>query len=259
MTTNKASINAPRPEDVGAFWSRITNRGGGPAKTSRFLIQIASRPRFPDSWKLNFPQEMNRLSDLTFQCDTAEIPGRSIATNDIQIGGPTIKLPYGSTYSDMTLNFICTNDMYERKIFDDWLNYINNVTNFTISFREDYTTSIYIFQYDEGGDQSMSPAVTFGVELIEAYPIAINPMQLAWAEDSVHRLGVTFAYTYYRPLSSLTAPRGIPSSVLAGLGSASGVLSTFQNALVGEATGIINRSLNGALTGFSSFLGSFFS
>jgi hypothetical protein len=258
MTTNKSSINAPRPEDVGSFWNRITSRGGGPAKTSRFLVQIG-QPSFPDKWKLNFPEEQKRLKDLTFQCEQAEIPGRTIATTEVMIGGPTIKLPYGTTYSDITLNFICTNDMYERKIFDDWLNYINNTQNFLTSFREDYTSSIYIFQYDEGGDQSIGPAVTFGVELIEAYPIIVNPMQLAWAEDSIHRVGVTFAYTYYRPLASLAAPRGIPPSVLAGVGSASGVLGSFQNALVGEATGIINRSLSGALTGFSSFLGSFFS
>lgn len=255
--TNRASINAPRPEDIGSFWNRITSRGGGPAKTSRFLVQIMS-PSFPDKSKLNFPEEQRRLQDLTFQCETAEMPGRTIATNDIQISGPTYKLPYGTTYSDITLNFICTNDMYERKIFDDWLNYISNTRNFLTTFREDYVSSIYVFQYDEGGDRSMSPAVTFGVQLVDAYPIIIAPMQLAWAEDSIQRLSVTFAYTYYRPLNAFAAPKPIPYSVLGGLGSASGVLGTFQNALAGEATGIINRSLNGALTGFSGFLGSFF-
>lgn len=255
MTTSKSSINAPRPDDVGTFWNRITARGGGPAKASRFLVQIGS-PSFPDKWKLNFPEEQKRLNDLTFQCETAEIPGRSIMTNDVQIAGPTIKLPYGSTYSDMTLNFICTNDMYERKIFDDWLNYINNATNFLTSYREDYITDVFIFQYDEGGDASMGPAVTFGVQLIEAYPLIINPMQLSWAEDSIHRLGVTFAYTYYRPIASLAAPKPIPSSVLQGVGSASGVVGSFQSA--GDSSGIINRQLSGTLTGFSNYLGSFF-
>jgi hypothetical protein len=235
--TQKSSINAPRPEDIGSFWTRMTTKGGGPAKVSRFLIQIIP-PSFPNKWKLNFPEVQERMRDLTFQCEAAELPGRNISTNDITLAGPTFKLPYGSNYGDITLNFICTNDMYERKLFDDWLNYINNTTNFLTSFREDYATSIYIFQYDEGGDRSREPSVTFGVELIEAYPVTINSMGLTWGDESVHKLGVTFAYTYYRPLASLAAPVRIPENVVNNGG---GPLSAIQ----------------GAFSGFTDFLGRF--
>lgn len=254
MTTLKGSLNAPRPEDVGAFWQRMTSRGGGPAKPSRFLIQITP-PSFPDKSKLNFPEAHVHLKDLTFQCDATEMPGRTISTSDVQLAGPAIKLPYGTTYSDITLNFICTNDMFERKIFDDWLNYINNTTNFLTAWREDYVTTISIFQYDEGGDQGVDPAVTFGAQLIEAYPIAINPMSLAWGEDGVHRLGVTFAYTYYRPIGTITKATPIPQDILYGIGLFG---SNVRDGLTSAAINMASRSLNGTLVGFSNFLGSFF-
>jgi hypothetical protein len=248
--TIRGSFNAPRPEDVGAFWQRMTSRGGGIAKPSRFLVQIAP-PRFPDSRNLRFPEARLRLRDLTFQCESAELPGRTISTSDVQIAGPSFKQPYGTQYSDITLTFLCTNDMYEKKIFDDWLNYINNTDNFTFAYRDEYATTINIFQYDEGGDSSPWPAVTYGAQLIDAWPIGINQMSLAWGEDSVHRLGITFAYTYYKPISGINAPIPIPigpyQSITGALGSAT---RSVQNAVFG---------IQGAITGLGGFLGSFFS
>lgn len=231
-STQKSSINAPRPEDIGSFWTRMTTKGGGVAKVSRFLIQIMPPP-FPRKERLNFPEVQERMRDLTFQCEAAELPGRNISTNDITLAGPTIKLPYGSNYGDITLNFICTNDMYERKLFDDWLNYINNTQNFMTTFREDYATSVYIFQYDEGGDRAREPSVTFGVELVEAYPITINSMGLTWGDESIHKLGVTFAYTYYRPLASLTAPVRVPEGTANPQGGPLTGITNFLSRLTG--------------------------
>jgi len=259
MTTHRGSYNAPRPEDVGTFHSRMTARGGGIAKPSRFLVQV-NPPRFPKRQYLKFPEEQFRLRDLTFQCESAELPGRTIATSDVQIAGPSFKQPYGTNYSDITLTFLCTNDMYEKKIFDDWLNYINNIQNFTFTYRDEYATTINIFQYDEGGDTQSGPAVTYGAQLLDAWPIAVNQLSLAWGEDSIHRLGVTFAYTYYRPIGGINAPVPIPfhpmSSITGAVGHAA---RDIQNAAFGTVNGFINRTVNGAFTGLSGFLGSFFS
>lgn len=263
----KASINAPRPEDVGSFWRRMTSSGGGPAKPSKFLIQIGE-PRFSNKGLLRYPEEVRRYRDLTFQCESAELPGRTLATSDIQIGAiPVYKIPYGSNYSDMTLTFVCTNDMYEKKIFDDWMNYIHSADNsFLFTYKNDYTATINIFQYDEGSG-GRGPAVTYGAQLIDAFPVGINQMSLAWGEDAVHRLGITFAYTYYRPISGLNSPVPIPfnpisaieGGVVGGINNrlGSGISRDIQNAAFGTVNGFINRTVNGAFTGLSTFLGSF--
>jgi len=257
--TTRATVNAPRPDDVGTFWNRMTAKGGGPAKPSKFLIQI-NTPRFGGSTqgRITDPAAMNRLKDLTFQCESAELPGRSIMTADLQTAGPSIKLPYGSAYQDMTLTFLCTNDMYEKRIFDDWLNFISSRDNATMAYREDYATTIGIFQYDEGGDSRPWPAVTYGAILIDAYPIAVNQLSLAWGEDSVHRLGVTFAYSEYKPIFAINAPR--PFSDIGALTGAFSSVGGIVNQTLQGVNDVRSalRQASGAVTGLATFLGSFF-
>jgi hypothetical protein len=51
---------------------------------------------------------------LALQCESAELPGRTTATADVKIYGPTFKVPYQTQYTDTTLTFLCTNDFFER-------------------------------------------------------------------------------------------------------------------------------------------------
>jgi hypothetical protein len=62
---------------------------------------------------------------LALQCEAAELPGRTLQTADVKIYGPTFKVPYQSQYGDTTLTFLCTNEFYERKLFDRWIEAIH--------------------------------------------------------------------------------------------------------------------------------------
>ena len=62
---------------------------------------------------------------LALQCETAELPGRTLATADVKVYGPTFKVPYQSQYNDINLGFLCTNEFYERKLFDRWIEAIH--------------------------------------------------------------------------------------------------------------------------------------
>lgn len=261
---DKVSVNSPIPETVGSFWQRMTSRGGGPAKPSRFLIQIIppNFERASSRSRIQYPDDMNRLKDLTFQCESAELPGRNMSTSDILIAGPSIKLPYTSNYNDINFTFYCTNDMYEKRIFDDWMNVICSRDQNTLSYREDYSTTIGIFQYDEGGDKRPWPALTYGVKLIDAYPISINQLNLSWSDDNIHKLSVTFAYTQYEPIGKITNLVPIPiigDSLNGALSSTIGrqfdsIRGTLVNSLSNSG---LNGQFNGAFSGVSNFLGSF--
>lgn len=265
---DKTSVNSPIPETVGTFWQRMTSRGGGPAKPSRFLIQIippffVERPAGFETRIYPADQgDLNRLRDLTFQCESTELPGRNISTSDILIAGPSIKLPYTSNYNDISFTFYCTNDMYEKRIFDAWMNVICHRDDNLIEYRENYATTIGIFQYDEGGDKRPWPALTYGVKLIDAYPISINQLNLSWSEDNIHKLSVTFAYTQYEPIGKITnlVPIPIIGDALNGaLSSTIGrsfdsVRGTLVNSLSNSG---LNGQFNGAFSGVSNFLGSF--
>ena len=135
---------------------------------------------------------------LALQCESAELPGKTLATADVKIYGPTFKVPYQTQYTDTNLTFICTNDFYERKLFDRWMEAImpsdTNNLRFPKGQQSRYMTNIKIIQYDDFIKQ------IFAVELIDAFPIGIAPQALSWSEDGFHRLSIQFAYQRYKPI-----------------------------------------------------------
>lgn len=135
---------------------------------------------------------------LALQCESAELPGRTTATADVKIYGPTFKVPYQTQYGDTSLTFLCTNDFYERKLFERWMECIHpsdtNNVRFPKGANSRYLTNIKIIQYDEFIRK------IFAVELLDAFPIGIAPQALSWGEEGFHRLTIQFAYQKYRPV-----------------------------------------------------------
>jgi len=133
---------------------------------------------------------------LALQCESAELPGKTLMTQDAKIYGPTFKVPYQTQYSDTNLTFLCTNEFYERKLFDRWMQSImptdTNNLRFPKGQNSRYMTNIKVIQYDEFIRQ------IFAIELIDAFPIGIAPQQVSWQEDNFHRLTVQFAYQKYK-------------------------------------------------------------
>jgi hypothetical protein len=133
---------------------------------------------------------------LALQCETAELPGRTLATADVKIYGPTFKVPYQTQYGDTSFSFLCTNDFFERKLFDRWMEAImpsdTNNLRFPKGEQTRYMCNIKIIQYDEFIKQ------IYAVELLDAFPIAVASQALSWSEDNFHRLQITFAYQKYR-------------------------------------------------------------
>jgi hypothetical protein len=129
---------------------------------------------------------------LSFRCEAAVLPGRNLSTTEMRIYGPTEKFPYQSAYDDVTLTFICTEHMEEKKFFDDWLNMINPLNSWNFKYKKHYATDIEIRQY------TFTDEVSYSISLIDAFPISVNDLQLEWSEmNGYHKLSVTFAYTYW--------------------------------------------------------------
>ena len=210
------------------FLSHINGKGG-PARPSRFEV-IIPLPEYIGSVVgnstiekiLNFPNSIfSDVSDvinqalgtgngtgngynptitryLALQCETAELPGKTVETHNARIYGPGFKVPYRMQYTDSNFTFICTNDFYERKLFDRWMEAIipsdTNNPRFPKSNASRYMTNIKIIQYDDIVRQ------IFAVELNDAFPIGIAPQALSWGDDGFHRLSISFAYQKYKPI-----------------------------------------------------------
>jgi hypothetical protein len=166
---------------------------------------------------------------LALQCEAAELPGRTIMTHEAKVYGPTYKVPYQTQYGDgtMTLTFICTNEFWERKLFDRWLEAINPSDTNNVRFPKDeatrYMTPIKVIQYDDFIKQ------IYAVELMDAYPIGISAQALSWSDDNFHRLQVQFAYQKYKPVYTGSYDIAAAAAALFGVGLAK--ISPFGKAL----------------------------
>jgi len=210
------------------FLSNITGKGG-PARSNRFEVILPIPPYIGQSIGnsflekvLNFPNsvfsdvsdainsaigsESDRMQSsnpsvsryLALQCESAELPGRTLETADARIYGPSFKVPYRMQYSETTLTFICTNEFYERKLFERWMDAIipsdTNNARFPKSTASRYLTDIRVIQYDDIVRQ------IYAVDLIDAFPTGISPQALSWGDDAFHRLSVQFSYQKYRSI-----------------------------------------------------------
>lgn len=164
---------------------------------------------------------------LALQCESAELPGKTLQTADVKVYGPTFKVPYSTQYSDMNLTFICTNEFYERKLFDRWMEAIQPTDTNNMRFPKGnasrYMTNIKIIQYDDFIKQ------IYAVELIDAFPIGIAPQTLNWSEDGFHRLSIQFAYQKYRTIYDGNYDIGAAAASL--FGSAASRLLPFNKAI----------------------------
>lgn len=145
--------------------------------------------------------DFQKINKFKFRCETAEIPGRTLATYDDQSTGTTKKMAYDVTYNDINFTIIASHDMNERYLFEKWID--NAVTPSShnagtasgglIKYYQDYASgTVDIVQASDDG----SPICTY--TLHNAYPIQISPMNLNWGEfDTYQRFTVTMTYRYH--------------------------------------------------------------
>jgi hypothetical protein len=144
-----------------------------------------------------------------------------LLTQDAKVYGPTFKIPYQSQYNEMTLTFLCTNEFWERKLFDRWLEAIHPSDTNNLRFPKGdssgkstsgYMIPIKIIQYDDFIKQ------IYAVELIDAFPIGISSQSLSWSDDNFHRLSVQFAYQRYKPVYTGSYDLAAAAAALFGVG-----------------------------------------
>lgn len=165
------------------------------ARTSKFEVRIAPPNGIADL----------ATYDLRFQCEATELPAYNINTVENRqygVGLPVASAPVA--FADITLTFICAGDMWEKKLFDKWINGVVPINNYNPRYKDDYISSkIEINQYS-GVATSDNPATQtsekiYSAILFNAFPTSIGALTLNWADDGIHRLPVTFKYDYWTP------------------------------------------------------------
>lgn len=172
---------------------------------------------------------------LAFRCENAQLPGRNLDTTTMRIYGVNELFPVSTSYDNVTLTFLVGDDMKEKSFFDAWMNWIQPTITYDTKYKADYAVMLRINQYDVQNKLSLS------VDLIDAYPIAVNQLDLDWSSDSVHKLAVTFAYTNWKSNDvDVIATEFLEYSVVAGQ------ITTNSN-LANDLAFVAQESLNNTL------------
>jgi hypothetical protein len=164
----------------------------GLGKSARFAVRIV--PSRPTSL-------LNRLGygpfmrQLTYLCETAELPGRGFMNADLRYYGPNFKVPYQTEYQETAMTFLCRTDSFERQFFDDWMEVINPTNTFDFSYKDDYVCQIEMYQFGENSETGTEPVATYAWTLTDAFPILVNPQPVTWADDNFQRLAISFSFT----------------------------------------------------------------
>jgi hypothetical protein len=107
-----------------------------------------------------------------------------------------VGVDYGG--DNLSITFLVDRELNTKLFFDGWMDTIVTPTQsqnpawHTTNYRSNYIGSIIINQLDE------SDTVVYSVTVYDAFPIAVNPMQVdSNLTNTVHKLNVTFNYRYW--------------------------------------------------------------
>jgi hypothetical protein len=198
---NRFQVILPIPEYIGKFievglLEKIINLPNTIATDVSEILSSSFGGQSPTGYSKSSNPAITRY--LSMQCEAAELPSKTLGTTEVKVYGPVYKVPYQTQYTETTLTFMCTNDFYERKLFDRWIEAIMPTDTNNLRFAKDqdsrYLTNIKIIQYDDFIKQ------IYAVELIDAFPVSIAAQPLSWSDDNFHRLSVQFAYQKYRTI-----------------------------------------------------------
>lgn len=212
---------------------------------NEFLSTFKGDLAKPNRFDVNIPVPLTLLQyvkfarNLNYRCESAQLPGRTLATTELKIGSnPVEKYPYLTTYNDIDLTFIVDSDMNQKVFMDAWLEYINPSYNYNFRYKSDYTTTITINQYASTGE------LTYSVNLYDAYPVSLNQLDLDWSSGgSYHKLTGTFAYTYWKNNSLQALGQQLIDTGVSTLIGSSGLRGS-ASAAIGTAINALTDSIN---------------
>jgi hypothetical protein len=131
---------------------------------------------------------------LSLLCESAEFPSSKFEVKSTYITGAKVNAPTRVQFGELFLFFLLEQEMTAKKFFDDWAASIINPHTGAVNFRDQYSTSISIFQLDRNDIE------TYGIQVLECFPNSTYPLQLSYHGSTAHRLPVSFTYRFWHRL-----------------------------------------------------------
>ena len=158
--------------------------------------------------KVTWPSSLKSVNALLaaqpaeFFCDSAPMPGKTIATSDLRHYGPTRKMGREQTYGEFTLSFIMTNSHIVRNAFLEWMDYIVDPKTSDIQYQDNYKGAVKVLMFSQDAKLTTEAAATLGGEYQEAFPTNVDAVNLGWDQlNQVGKFSVNFQYKKWVPIN----------------------------------------------------------
>ena len=181
--------------DVGKFSSKIAS--SGLASPNKFEVVFT---RIPVEVK-----GVDPTTQLSIMCDQCSLAGRDVqAQLDLQYGIRRQVVYNAPAYTPLSLSFICTDNMNEKRILDVWNNKCVNTTgNFQVAYYDDYIGHLDVFVLDRSGKKR-----TYHMHYHEVYPKTVTAVELNHGTtNAALRVTAEIQYAYWST-GDIWAPGG---------------------------------------------------
>jgi hypothetical protein len=150
---------------VGDFSSKIS--ANGLASPNKFEVIFSRIPITVDG--------VDTTKQLSLMCDQCSLAGRDVqAVLDLQYGVRRQVVYNAPAYTPLSLSFLCTDNMNEKRILDKWNNKCVSVTGgYHVEYYDKYVGHLDIYVLDRSGKNR-----TYHMHYHEVYPKTVTAVEL---------------------------------------------------------------------------------
>ena len=182
------------------------NSHQGISKANKFVVKNMT---IPDVLR---DDHLSNTRDMHFFCDSTFFPGRNMATVEYRAGSVSEPFIHSNNFAEtITLTFNLTNDMFIKRLFDEWQDYIMPLTNKERKVRTNimrypnsYRGSFDLVKLDSelrsdhirgfGPGQSLN-IDGYTVQILDAFPKQVDAMNVSFASQEALKLTVQMAFS----------------------------------------------------------------
>ena len=178
---------------VANFSSQISSHGL--ASPNKFEVIFSAIPG----------TEADERKQLNLMCDQVSLAGRDVqAVLDLQYGIRRQVVYNAPAYTPLSVSFICTDNMEEKRILDVWNNRcVNTTKGFDVAYYDDYVGHLDVYVLDRSGKKR-----TYHMHYHEVYPKTVTAVEMNHGTtNAAMRVTAEIQYAYWTT-SDIWGPRG---------------------------------------------------
>lgn len=174
--------------------------GGGKLAVDKIKAQFETGHARANRYRVFLPQLENTTASASANvsiinsilCDSVTMPGRQITTNEYYTSMRATQIAYAFGLAPITISFYLTNNWQSWDYLNEWhkrvVTELDETKGYRLAFKKDYSRDIFIEHLDTEDN------TTKAIQVMGAFPVTLNEIELGNANGDIIRATATFAY-----------------------------------------------------------------